>query len=504
MTGSGVLLLIRQILVAIHGNVGIRGPTRSQREEEDFERSAIMRRFPDLKNRLAFRLLGDNFPTPVHRGECSHNGHECNFYVKREDLCSSNRYGGNKVRTLQHQLGVVEARVETENVKNLIVIGSAGSNQIVASVVYTNSLKSKPSVSASWMAKDPENLDNAMNMLSSLSFSSLRADISNTWANPIKMLRQVIGALWSKSSSTVILPMGGNSPAGVLGQISACLELAEQIEKGELKDPPAIYLAVGSSCTVSGLVIGIALARRLNMNAFSSTKIVGVPIHHAIGMSFLSFLFKSLSLHQQHPPYTYTATLQRSIGFLKSKMFGWIPLTTRHTVATTCDVLEKLLPNSIEIRALKEDALQVMEHELEFKAEKSMIGTYGGHSKLSKTFSEMYDRTGKIFDSSGNRAEHIWLCGHFTSKAFAVMIQDIERAKLSGKHDYCPLFWQTKSAIQPRGDVDEFDLAKKVLPSKVHRWLNRSKQDSTLRPGRIDMNSKVATSYRNLMTRSML
>ena len=191
------------------------------------------------------------------------------------------------------------------------------------------------------------------------------------------------------------------------------------------------------------------------------------------------------------------------MNFLKSKAFGWFPLTTRHTIISTCDVLEKLLPNSNEIRGLKEDSLRVMNYELEFRTEKHMIGTYGGHSELSRKFSEMYDRSGKMFDSKNQRATHIWLCGHFTAKAFGVMMQDIQNAQSAGRHDYSPLFWQTKSALQPRGDRDEYELAKAALPPKVHRWLNRGKQDSMLRPGSIDLKDG-GISYRNLMVSSKL
>ena len=101
VTSTAVLILVRQILAALHGNVGVRKPTERQMEEENFEVSAIMRKFPELKHRLAFRSLGNNFPTPIHRGECTYKDIEYNFFVKREDLCSTDRYGGNKVRTLQ-------------------------------------------------------------------------------------------------------------------------------------------------------------------------------------------------------------------------------------------------------------------------------------------------------------------------------------------------------------------------------------------------------------------
>lgn len=53
-----------------------------------------------------------------------------------------------------------------------------------------------------------------------------------------------------RSQKTIVV--GGNTPAGVVGQISGLLELAEQIEKGEIADVDAIYLPIGSSCTISG------------------------------------------------------------------------------------------------------------------------------------------------------------------------------------------------------------------------------------------------------------
>ena len=67
----------------------------------------LLRHVPVLKDKIAWRALGDTFPTPVHEvSVTSAAGVHCHFYVKREDL-SSSLYGGNKVRTLQFQLAIV-------------------------------------------------------------------------------------------------------------------------------------------------------------------------------------------------------------------------------------------------------------------------------------------------------------------------------------------------------------------------------------------------------------
>jgi len=110
--GSGAVVWLLNVL---HSDVGVEAPTARQLAEEDHERHALFRHLPALRGRLAWRGLGV-FPTPVHRATCSAapissssgasaDPRAVSFFVKREDL-SSAAYGGNKVRTLQHQLGI--------------------------------------------------------------------------------------------------------------------------------------------------------------------------------------------------------------------------------------------------------------------------------------------------------------------------------------------------------------------------------------------------------------
>jgi 1-aminocyclopropane-1-carboxylate deaminase/D-cysteine desulfhydrase-like pyridoxal-dependent ACC family enzyme len=122
-------------------------------------------------------------PTPVHRGTSmvhSTDGkstEEICFFVKREDL-SSSLYGGNKVRSLQHQLAVIESKMASGNgpEKGVVVMGSGGSNQVVATVVHGLHTLGIP-CSALWM-HDPPDFDNALNMLSTLSFPVVQTE---TW-----------------------------------------------------------------------------------------------------------------------------------------------------------------------------------------------------------------------------------------------------------------------------------------------------------------------------------
>jgi 1-aminocyclopropane-1-carboxylate deaminase/D-cysteine desulfhydrase-like pyridoxal-dependent ACC family enzyme len=67
----------------------------------------------------------------------------------------------------------------------------------------------------------------------------------------------------------VPMAMGGNCPVGVIGQAGGILELAEQIQAGTSPDPDRIYIPIGSGCTISGLILGVCLARaRIEFKGF--------------------------------------------------------------------------------------------------------------------------------------------------------------------------------------------------------------------------------------------
>jgi D-cysteine desulfhydrase len=56
------------------------------------------------------------------------------------------------------------------------------------------------------------------------------------------------------------LPAGGSTPIGALGAVEIALEIAAQVESGELPEPSYVVTAVGSGGTAAGLVLGLALA----------------------------------------------------------------------------------------------------------------------------------------------------------------------------------------------------------------------------------------------------
>ncbi len=52
------------------------------------------------------------------------------------------------------------------------------------------------------------------------------------------------------------LPPGGSSPIGALGYVEAALELAAQVDAGEIPEPAHIVAPVGSGGTVAGMLLG--------------------------------------------------------------------------------------------------------------------------------------------------------------------------------------------------------------------------------------------------------
>jgi D-cysteine desulfhydrase len=56
------------------------------------------------------------------------------------------------------------------------------------------------------------------------------------------------------------IPPGGTSELGMLGHVSAALELAGQIARGEMPSPTRVVLPVGSGGTAAGLALGFAIA----------------------------------------------------------------------------------------------------------------------------------------------------------------------------------------------------------------------------------------------------
>ena len=438
---------------------GSRSRTNNQAKDEDETHCALFRHFPFLAGKLAWRELGHNYPTPIHRVNMkSPEGEAFSFSVKREDLASE-LYGGNKVRTLQFAVGALEAM---EVQPRIAALGSGGSNQIVATTVFAAGVHGIP-VKPVWFTKDKADLDNTLNMLSTLSLSG---DLGITWQSKAK---RILGTLWKSfhAKDTVMWPPGGNCTLGVLGQAGGMLELAGQISRGDTADIDAIYLPIGSSCTISGLVLGLSLCRHLSLNAFKNPEfyIHGTIIHAGF------------------------AAIHRKIGFQKNTTWAkYMPLSICHSVKRACDLLKSL--GCVDVWPLAKDAIK---RSLRIAADADVVGEYGGHSPASLAHSQAYDNTAVVTDASGKPQKELWVCGHFVAKNLVYLAHDAVSS--AGKKNF--MLWQTKSSVQPRGTIDELSLMHK-MPDGVKRWAHRGEAASDLREGAFDENDSAK--YEGLMT----
>lgn len=210
---------------------------------------ALFRAWPALRERLPRRRFVDE-PTPVEpfRLEGLPPGR---FFVKRDDRCCR-LYGGNKPRKLEFILGHALER----GAERVVTTGAFGSHHALATSVLARSAGLKTS-----LVLVPEPLSDEVACTLALD-AAHGAEL--VYAGSVARAGLATAALLSRSflggEAPYLIPTGGTSAHGIIGFVSAALELAEQVEAGILPAPAEIWVPVGSGGTVAGLVLGLQLA----------------------------------------------------------------------------------------------------------------------------------------------------------------------------------------------------------------------------------------------------
>jgi D-cysteine desulfhydrase len=211
---------------------------------------ALFRHFPALRTRVPWVVLGD-WPTAVE----PLRGHR-DVYIKREDR-SSERYGGNKVRTLEAHMG----RAIALGARRIWATGAFGSNHSVATVLHAARAGLEHGIA---LFPQPPSRPARDNLLATLSAGPAIAPVPNVVLLPAAMARLEAESRRHGAMHYVMSP-GGATPFGALGHVSAALELADQVAAGEMPAPARIVLAIGSTCTTVGLLVGLHIAHRLDL-----------------------------------------------------------------------------------------------------------------------------------------------------------------------------------------------------------------------------------------------
>ncbi len=205
------------------------------------------------------------------------------LWIKRDDR-SAEPYGGNKVRKLEYLLGWAQAQGHPA----VLTFGAAGSNHALATSLY-----------AQWhglrchaILSPQENSPTVRkNLLGHLAAGTTLHPVSGRRAGQQRCCEILCEEYADHGRLPFVIPPGGSSPLGMLGYVNAGLELAAQIEAGELPRPDAIYVASGTMGTCIGLLIGLqcagldmvqVVAVRVTVAPFTSPE-KGRLLHQATG-----------------------------------------------------------------------------------------------------------------------------------------------------------------------------------------------------------------------------
>lgn len=200
----------------------------------------LIRRFPALA-RVPRVPLGV-FPTPVVRvRDASLRGE---LWVKRDDLDAA-AFGGNKVRALEFLLGGVRAG-------DLVLTGGGeGSTHILATAAHAATLGVRTHA-VRWRHDMHPVAGRVGERAAAL------AERVSTHGTTLAALARILGERFARHARWI--PLGGTSPLGMLGHVNAALELAEQVEAGEMPVPAQLVVPLGSGGTAAGLALGLWIA----------------------------------------------------------------------------------------------------------------------------------------------------------------------------------------------------------------------------------------------------
>lgn len=208
---------------------------------------SLTERFPGLAKLPKVSLV--DAPTRVERMQrlSGFTGRE--VWVKRDDL-TSDVYGGNKTRKLEYLLGDAAAR----RCDTILTPGALGSHHVLATAVHGERHRFEVH---GVLSPQPWNDHVEENLRADLGAGAELHRSPHAVASPA-LMRALAFRLRSKGKNPYLIPHGGSSPIGTLAYVEAGVELALQIERGELPEPEAIYVALGSGATAVGLSLGLA------------------------------------------------------------------------------------------------------------------------------------------------------------------------------------------------------------------------------------------------------
>lgn len=202
---------------------------------------------PELARQVPWRPLA-SLPTPVQRIEPAAGWlGRADLWMKRDDLAAA-LYGGNKVRRYEFVL----AEAERRGARRIVTAGGIASTQVMATSLFGRELGLEVRV----VVYDQPITRFAKQAL--LADASAGAELIWGGGYVATALRTIDALLRDRRDKNFLILPGASDPVANLGYVDAMLELAEQVERGEMPRPDVIVLPTGSSGTLAALALGAA------------------------------------------------------------------------------------------------------------------------------------------------------------------------------------------------------------------------------------------------------
>ena len=190
-----------------------------------------------------------SLPTPVRAAPGLGDG----VWVK-DDALSAEPWGGNKPRKLEWIL----AGAKAGGYRTILTFGGIGTNHGLATAVYAR----REGMRCVLALVEQPRTEQVERQLARLRAAAAHVHLTRdgrrtTLALPWLAVRH---AQLRPPRPPYVLAPGGSSPLGAVGFVEAALELADQVEAGELPEPAAAVVALGSGGSAAGLAAGFAIA----------------------------------------------------------------------------------------------------------------------------------------------------------------------------------------------------------------------------------------------------
>ncbi len=186
-------------------------------------------------------------PTPMHKLENLSRGLFGNVYCKRDDLTGF-AFGGNKTRKLDYLV----ADALMKGCDTLIGIGANQSNfcRMASGAGVVNSFDVHLVLGGSKPEKPTGNL--LIDYLFGAKIHHVESEEWNVWEEKGKELEKELS---NEGRKVYWMPIGGSSPVGALGYVSAFMEIMEDCKRMGIEFDYIVH-ATGSAGTQAGLLVG--------------------------------------------------------------------------------------------------------------------------------------------------------------------------------------------------------------------------------------------------------